>query len=103
MLDAVELERLQQQRELHRPLALLDQVRYAGGDPEVARDVGLLEAALEAQLAQPPPHRLVRVAHRDWDDTVPTDPQANSVEASAPRTLASDATMSAVRRFVAAC
>jgi len=42
--DAVELERLKQQGQLHDALALLDETQIGGGDLETARDLALLKA-----------------------------------------------------------
>ena len=50
-LDPEERERLPQERQLHRALALLEEVQIRAGDAERARHVGLLQPALEPQLA----------------------------------------------------
>jgi len=47
-----QLERLPQERELDRPLALLDEVQVRGRDADLLGDVGLAQAAVHAQLSE---------------------------------------------------
>jgi hypothetical protein len=54
-LRAEQLERLPQERQLNRPLALLDEVHVRGADPQPARHVHLREPTLDSELAKAPP------------------------------------------------
>ena len=62
--DAVELERLEQQRKLDDALALLDEAQIGRRDLEAARHLALLEAPAKPKLPQALPHRGVRLGHR---------------------------------------
>jgi len=59
----VEGQGREQQRQLQRTLALLEQAEIGGRDAEELGHLALGQAAGEAQLAQPPSHLSVIVGH----------------------------------------
>jgi hypothetical protein len=64
--DLEQLERLEQQGQLHGALALLDEAQVGRRDLEAPRHLTLLEAARHAQLAEPGAHGRVVGLHRHW-------------------------------------
>ena len=61
--DAVEFERLEQQRKLDDALALLDEAQIGRRDLETSRHLALLEPSAKPKLPQALPHRRIRLCH----------------------------------------